>query len=84
LSIYFPKTGFTTLSKKKNFFVQQNPNEILLFLLFRQTKEKRKKIVSKNTCKFPLFLSLYSFLHTKSMNDLLDKSQNNKERGFEL
>lgn len=53
------------------------------FLLPGQTK-KRKKIVSKNTCKFPIFLSLYSFLHTKSMNGLLDKSQNNKERGFEL
>jgi len=30
------------------------------------------------------FLSRISFLHTKSMNDLLDKSQKNKERGFEL
>lgn len=48
------------------------------------TDKKRKKIVSKNTCKFPIFLSLYSFLHTKSMNDLLNKSQNNKERRFEL
>ena len=80
----FPRTGFMTLSKKKKFFVRQNPNEILLFLLFGQTKEKRKKIVSKNTCKFPLFLSLHPFLHTKSMNDLLDKSQKNKERGFTL
>lgn len=32
----------------------------------------------------PLFLSLHPFLHTKSMNDLLDKSQKNKERGFTL
>ena len=33
MSIYFPKTGFTTLSKKKKFFVQQNLNAEALELI---------------------------------------------------
>ena len=40
-----------TLLKKKKFFVQQNPNEILHFLLFGQMDKERKKMASKNTKK---------------------------------
>ena len=80
----FSKNWFYDFVKKEKILCTAESECDSAFLLPWRTKEKRKKVVSKNTCKFPLFLSLYSFLHTKSMNDLLDKSQKNKERRFEL
>lgn len=52
----------------------------------KKRPERMQKNCKKNFIFFAIapFLSCISFLHTKNMNDLLDKSQKNKERGFEI